>query len=275
MIRRLQFLLGAGQRWRWALIFAPAVGAILIGLFAMPDSLAMLLGLAAGWLLAGLFLFRRGAAEYRLAIKLLRQNRQEEAIQEMDALIQRDSDCPEHYHLRAEILRVGGQLERAQADYQRMTQLAPDSATAFNGLSEVEFQSGHYDQAQAAALKALELAPRDWVALYNLGMIEDRLKQSEAVIEYLTAALKLKIADPRHRLLAYLYLTRAYARLGNGDAARETVAALKEQRAGLRDWQILLQSESAETLRAMLGGDVQTAQHLADGEMMVEALANA
>jgi len=63
--------------------------------------------------------------------------------------------------------------------------------------------------------------------------------------------------------------------LGNGDAARETVAALKEQRAGLRDWQILLQSESAETLRAMLGGDVQTAQHLADGEMMVEALANA
>ena len=49
-----------------------------------------------------------------------------------------------------------------------------------NGLAEVELQAGRFEAAQKAAHKAQELAPQEWVAAYNLGMIEDRLANHAA-----------------------------------------------------------------------------------------------
>jgi predicted Zn-dependent protease len=105
-------------------------------------------------------------------------------------------------------------------------------------------------------------------------MIEDRLGASEAVIEHLDRALEIKIDDARHRLLAWLFLARAYARLGDSDAAGNAVARLKKLRGGLNEWQILLQNDQSDTLRAMLESDVQTAQALVDGTLDVKTLAH-
>ena len=153
-----------------------------------------------------------------------------------------------------------------------MIQLVPDSAVGYNGLAEVNLQSGDYDAARQAALTAYELMPDEWVAAYNLGMIEDRLGEAEDAITHLQTALSLNVPDVRHRLLIHLYLARAYRRLGRDEAAAQAIEQVKRHRGGLEEWQNLLSHEQASVLRDVLQPDVELAQQLVMGEVGAEAL---
>jgi len=262
------------ERGRWAGILAPAIGALALAALFLPQYGLALFGAAAGWVIAGAFLFRaRGPMQYQQAIKHLRKNEYPEAVKTMDILIKSEPRNPDHYRFRAELLRVWGKLDKAKKDYTRMTELSPKSAVAFNGLAEVDLQAGDYEAARDAARRAYELAPDEWVALYNLGMIEDRLGQSQQVVEHLQKALALKVPDARHRLLMYLYLARAHARLGDAAAAQDAVIQVRKHKHGLEEWEKILQSDQAETLRAVLGEDVAAAAELARGQLDVMALA--
>lgn len=262
------------ERGRWLGMLLPALGAILLGLAVLPQYLVPLTGAGLGWVVAGLFIFRaRAPMAYQRAVKLLRKNAYAEAVKELDALIKQDPDKPEHYGFRAQVLRVWGKLDRARRDYHKMAELAPESPIPFNALAEVQFQMGEYQAALTAADKAAQLAPQDWVAYYNLGMIEDRLGQSEQVITHLEAALTRKVRDVRHRALMHFYLARAYARLGQTDAAYAQAAALKRDHDGLEEWQKILRSDQAVTLQQVLGADIERAQALAEGRFDVMALA--
>jgi len=188
----------------------------------------------------------------------------------MDTVIAGDPNHAYHYKFRAEINRLWGKLKPAVRDYQKMTQLSPDSPVAFNGLAEVYLQNHDYQLAQEAAHTANKLAPDDWVTFYNLGMIEDRLKQSPEVVQHLQQALGLKVPDTRHRLLIYFYLLRAYARLGQADKAAEMLAHLKKHTSGLEEWQTILKSEQAGTLRDVIGDDLQTIFELLEGDLKIE-----
>jgi predicted Zn-dependent protease len=212
--------------------------------------------------------------QYREAIKHLRKNQYDDAAKVMDRVIKEEPKQPNHYRFRAEILRLWGKLDRARRDYEKMISLAPDSPVAYNGLAEVYLQLRDYSKAHVAAQKACELAPDDWVTAYNLGMIEDRLQQSRQVIEHLNQALALNVTEARHRLLIYLYLARAYSRVGNVEAAQEAITMLKRLRSALEEWQYILEDDQAETVRAVLGGDVRAAQDLADDKIDVAALAH-
>jgi tetratricopeptide (TPR) repeat protein len=262
------------DRRRWAALLMPALGALILGLTVLPHLLLPLTGAAVGWIVAGLFLFRsRAPMEYQKAIRHLRKNEYDEAVKAMDTLIKAEPDDPNHYRFRAELLRLWGKLDRARRDYVRMTELDPTSAVAYNGLAEVSLQAGDYEGALEAGQKAAELAQDEWVALYNLGMIEDRLKDSSGAIEHLQKALALKVPDGRHRLLIYLYLARAYVRNADIAHAEEQLKAMKQNRSGLEEWQKILENEQAATLRVVLGADVQTAQDLMDGTLPLVALA--
>lgn len=279
----LVFLVGAAmivggrmrreERIRWALILAPSLGAILLGVTVLPQYLTPLLGAAAGWVIAGAFIFRqRVPKEFSDAIKFLRKGQYEESVKAMDAAIKNDPENENYYRFRAEVFRMWGKLDRARRDYQRMTELAPDSAVAFNGLAEVYLQSGKFDLAREAGLKAYDLAPAEWVAAYNLGMIEDRLRDSQRAVEHLRRALALRVPDVRHRLLIHLYLARAYTRLGDLDAAQAELAEIKRHRSGLEEWQSILQHDEAAALREVLAADVQLAQDLIDGKAELRCL---
>jgi Flp pilus assembly protein TadD len=262
------------ERLRWLAILTPSVGAVVLGLTVLPHLLLPLLGAAAGWIVAGAFLFRqRMPKEYQDAIKFLRKGQYEESVKSMDGLIRTEPDNENYYRFRAEVFRVWGKLDRAKKDYLKMVEIAPESAVAHNGLAEVYLQSRQYPEAERAAQKAYQLAPNEWVAAYNLGMIEDRLGTADQAIEHLNKALMLKVPDARHRLLIYLYLMRAYARMGNMEAAQREFANLKRHKNGLEEWQNLLQHPEAATLRAALEADVQTAQDLVDGKIELAALA--
>ncbi len=262
-----------GERGRWTAILLPAVIALFIALVIAPQFSAVLIGGSVGWIIAALFLGRsRMPMAYREAVRHLRKNQYAEAAKVMDQIIKEEPRNPDHYRFRAEVLRVWGKLDRAVRDYQKMTQLAPDSALAFNGLAEVLLQAGKHAQALEAAQQANQLAPDDWVTYYNLGMIEDRLGESQAVIQHLQRALDLKVKEKRHRALIHFYLARAYARLGDWDAAHDQLNRLKQLPAGLEEWQTILNSSQADTLRAVLGEDVRLAQEAVAGRLTPEAL---
>lgn len=262
------------DRGRWLAILLPAVIAIFIGLIVSTSVGILIMGLGVGWIIAGLMLTRsKMPIEYRDAVKLLRKNQYEQAAKIMDGVIKADPNDPNHYRFRAEIYRLWGKLKLAIRDYQKMTELTPQSPLAYNGLAEVYLQSRQYDLAQEAAHKANQLAPDDWVTYYNLGMIEDRLHQSEAAIAHLEKALALKVKDARHRLLIHLYLARAYSRLGKLAEAQAQVEAVKKHTGGLEEWETILKSDQAETLREVLGEDIEAALGLSTGEITADDLA--
>lgn len=265
--------LEAFERGRWIGILTPAAGAVILGML-FPHLLGLMLGLAVGWIVAGVFVFRpRSPEEYREAIRHLRKNEYQEAVDKMTILIKRQPEEAGHYRFRAELYRIWGKLDRARRDYSKMIELIPDMALAWNGLAEVELQAGNYEKASQAALKAFELAPNEWVTAYNLGMIEDRTKDAESAVHHLQQALEVHVPDVRHRLLIYLYLARAYVRLGDHRSAEDAVKHLKKHENGLTEWNAILKSEQAETLRQVIQADVDTIEQIINGEITVEALA--
>lgn len=190
----------------------------------------------------------------------------------LDELIKQEPQDPKHYRFRAEILRIWGKLERAKRDYRKMLELEPESAVAYNGLAEVHLQAGDYAAALTAGQRAYALAPEEWVAAYNLGMIEDRLRDAPNAIEHLQAALQAKVPDSRHRLLIQVYLIRAYLRLGDQDSATQALQALKRESEGLQEWQTILSSDQAETLRAVIHADIALADGLIAGSLKLSEL---
>ena len=261
-------------RVRWLLILLPVLGALLLGLTGEPRLLLPLVGVALGWALAGIFLFRpRQPQLAQQAIKALRRGQYEAALGAMDTLLLAEPDVAAHYRLRAEILRLAGDLARAGDDYRHMTRLTSQDASAWNGLAEVLLQAGQYEQARDAGLRALALAPDDWVAYYNLGMVEDRLRLPIEAAAHLREALSRRVPDARHRLLLRLYLMRAQVRLDDRAGAQETLQQLLGERSGLQEWQRLLAHEQAASLRKVLAEDIQLAQALMDEDASLENLA--
>lgn len=262
------------ERGRWLGVLVPALGAILLGALFLPQFLPLLMGAGVGWIVVGLFVFRsRAPMSMQRAVKHFRRSEFADAVKEIDLLIKDEPQNPNHYRFRAEVLRVWGKLDRAKRDYLRMTELAPDAPDAYNGLAEVLLQAGEHRGALDAAKRAAALAPNEWVALYNLGMIEDRLGQSEAALEHLDRALALRVKDARHRALIHFYRARAFARLGDETRARAALDLLKRHRLGLEEWDRIVSSDQAETLRTVLGADIARAQEVANGQIDVMLLA--
>lgn len=266
------------QRYRWGAILFPAVLALVIGVAIVPQYLGFAVGAAFGWLVAGYLIFRRSREplEYKRAIKAMRRGDLDEAVKAMDAIIKQEPTTAHHYRFRAELLRLAGKLPRAKSDYERMKNLAKtdtERAVAYNGMAEVDLQAKLYAQALKSAEKAYELAPNDWVTAYNLGMIQDRLKDSAGVLQSLTKRLDLaKVPDKRHRLLIGLYIARAHARNGDMEAARAAIQQIERDRIGLREWDMLLADQNATVLRDVLSEDVALLKALLSKQATVETL---
>lgn len=267
------------QRGRWSAILIPSFGFVLLGVIFLPQYLVIFLGAGFGWALIALMLFgnERSPMQYREAVKAMRKNDYKKAVEMMDSLIKEESDNPNHYRFRAELLRLWGKLGRASRDYKSMIEKSDnevDLAVAYNGLAEVDLQAGNYEDALESANKAYELAPDEWVAAYNLGMIADRLSDSDLALDSLQKALDAKIPDSRHRLLVYLWQARALARQNEQDKAQSAIENLKQEKLGLQEWQNILPDEQAKVLRDVLEEDVNLAEKLVNDEIAIAQLAS-
>ena len=113
------------------------------------------------------------------------------------------------------------------------------------------------------------MAPNEWVAAYNLGMIEERLARRRRGAQTISKRLlSLGIPDSRHRLAsAYLYLWRIHQRKNQSVHWREKRwSALKREKAGLEEWQVIMGADEAQALRDVLRDDVDEARRLIMGE---------
>lgn len=249
------------NRLRLFFTILPALGLVLLALILPASIFPLMLGLAFGWLLASQFLLRhRMSPEYKEAIKQLRNQDYKKAAKAITELINKEPNDVNHYRFRAEMYRLAGQMNKAIKDYEKACEVAPDDPTGYNGLAEVYLQQGDYETAREYGLDAFEREPDFWVAPYNLGMIEDRLDNSQAVIEHLNIVLNRGLPDSRHRLLTYFWLARAYYRLGDSAQSEKMLDKMMHEKAGLKEWTIILEDEQASTLRGVLADDVELAR---------------
>lgn len=260
------------DRRRALIIVVPALIALVLTLL-FPTLWLLFLPAGFGWIFVAYIASQsRVRREYQAAIKHLRQDEYDEAIEVMSALIKSEPDVADHRRFRAELYRLAGKGYRARADYEKVIQLTPESGVGYNGLAEVYLQDGEYEKALSYAQKAYELEPDDWVAPYNLGMLEDRLNDAPNAIPHLTQALALGIPDSRHRLLTHLWLARAHIRLEDEANAETELSALKREQTGLNEWHIIFESEQAAVLKAVLECDVELAGQLIEGAIPLDAL---
>lgn len=246
-------------RLRLFFTVGPSLGLVALSLL-LPNLLPILLGMALGWLLAAQFFIRdRMQMEYKVAIKHARRQEYAEAIQAMRSLIKREPYKPDHLRFRGELQRLAGQLDVAIKDYEKAIKLAPNAPEGYSGLAEVYLQQGNLEQAKLYTTKAYKLAPTYWVAPYNLGMIEDRLGNSAAVVEHLSMVVKQGLPDSRHRLLTYLWLARAHHRLGQSTEVTHALEHLRHEGKGLKEWQTIMAAPEATVVKKMLQADVDLA----------------
>ncbi len=247
--------------------------ALLICATLFPDWSLFFVGAGLGWLVVAQFVFRGTTRmQYRKAIGFLRKGEYAQAVAVMDPLVSAEPDDPAHRQFRAGLYRLAGRLDEAASDYRAAVQSDPAATGAWIGLAEVHVQRHDYDEARAAARSAESGDPGDWTASYTLGMIADREGDAPAAIEALDRAVGLGIARSRDRLLAHLWLARAYTRLGRADAAQGQVAALRKEAGSLDEWRLILSSDQGRVLRPLLEADIDLAAQWAQGSAPLEVL---
>ena len=252
----------ARQRRQVRVMLWPAL--VLQGLSVLwPDAAFFFSGGAAGWLMvASLIVRKRQRMEYQRAIRALRTGDYSRAVALMSDVIDAEPDVAEHYRFRATIHRMSGRVQPAIADYQRAAALEPETPHVYIGLAETYLQAGRYAEAREHAERALQLAPHDWSVHFLLGQTAHRQGHWEAAVENLEQALALHISQPTSRLLARLWLALDTLRQGQEDKAAQHLAALRQERDGLRLWERIFAAEQGSALHGMLGDDVTLAQHL-------------
>ncbi len=244
---------------------SPVLLALGLGVL-LPEFMSWFVGGGIGWLIVSQVLMRRNVRrEYQQAIRYLRRSEYDQAVAVMNALIKAEPEDTGHLRFRAELYRLQGQSGHALKDYQRIVDIEPDSAVGYNGLAEVHLQEMAYEQALTYAQQAFERQPDHWVMPYNLGMIEDRLAMAAEAEMHLQQVLRVGVTDSRHRLLVFLWLARAYVREQQPDKLDEALAALRQEKRGLREWKTIFESEQAATLRSVLEADVTLAGQILAG----------
>lgn len=175
------------------------------------------------------------SAEIQAALALDDLERTDEALQHLDALLERDANDMEVLVTRGNILRgkkrfdeanvaydraiaTLGQVERrhwtlfyfrgitfertrrwpqAEADFQRALELMPDQPLVLNylGYSWVD-QGVHLDRAMGMLKRAVELRPEDGYIIDSVGWAYYRLGRFEEAVTWLERAIERKPADP-------------------------------------------------------------------------------
>ncbi len=260
------------ERQQFGVAVLPAVVALSLGV-VFPDLGIFFIVIAVGWLLIALFVLgRSGKREYQAAIKLMRKGEYNDAIHVISDLIDAEPGKPDHYLFRAQLYRLSGKIKKARNDYQKVIELTPDAGAGYNGMAEVYLQDGEYEQARTYGQQALEREPEQWVAPYNLGMIEDRLKMWNEAELHLDQALKIGIPESRHRLLTHLWKARAAYHEGNREEATAEIQQMKREKTGLGEWKIIFENEESAALRSTLLPDVELAVKLVDENADLDVL---
>jgi tetratricopeptide (TPR) repeat protein len=128
---------------------------------------------AADVLLAAVQLSPNDPAIVTAAADALRQvGRLQHSLALFDDALARDEAMVAAWYGRALCLEASGALDEARQSYQRVTELAPDTAPGFAGLSTTNAQLGQTEAARRFATQAYALGPKDPAACMALARCE-------------------------------------------------------------------------------------------------------
>ena len=156
------------------------------------------------------------------AIDAMRAGRDEEAIKLFNDLVVKVPTCSDCYYNLGVAHSKRQEFAEAEAAFLKATELAPSSADAYTGLANVYNAQKKFDQAQQASAKAAELAGAaggggNAEALYNQGVILWNAGKFAEAKEQFEKAVQ---ADPK-LAMAYYQLGMANLNLGQIPAARQ------------------------------------------------------
>lgn len=162
--------------------------------------------------------------ERLLAEALLAQleERRPAALAALDALVGSLPGDKRAYHYRGLWRYRSGQLDGAQADFERATQLDGKFGPAWNALGHLQIRRDKLDDAQKAFEKYIEAAPKEANAYDSLASLDLRRGNLGPAVEHARKALEL---DGKF-LRANARLGDALLFQGNPVAARRAYAAL-------------------------------------------------
>lgn len=132
---------------------------------------------------------RRGISDPRsmvmLASLLTEAGEFDKASAVADAVIAGHPDFTDGYNAAGVIAMRRGQHERAQAAFKKILELDPTSATAYANLAADYLSTRNFPAAVDALKQATTLDPRNFDALYNLGMALDAAGRRDEAIPVL------------------------------------------------------------------------------------------
>jgi predicted AlkP superfamily phosphohydrolase/phosphomutase/tetratricopeptide (TPR) repeat protein len=192
--------------------------------------------------------FNPFAMEYLMGSLAFSEGNSEQALIHLKRAGQADANQTGlHLKLGAIHLKLKHRDE-AEACFQKALSLDPDSAEAYQGLSEVYFAAGENEAAAEAALESVALRFYNPKAHYLLGASLHRLEELPRALEALKVAVSQNPNFPRAlRRLAYIYkwhlddLATAVEYQVLARQAARRLKALKEKKVQL------VQTKSAET----------------------------
>jgi len=164
------------------------------------------------------------AARHNLATMLHRQNKNLEALAQIEMLTARDDRHPGYANLRAAILARLGEYEQAIVVCDRMLALHPFQPKGWMSYGHVLKTVGRQADSIAAYRKALDQAPtlgEAWWSLANLKTV----KFAETDLRAMTEALAVPDLSDDDRLHLHYALGKAHEDAGAWDASFEHYAA--------------------------------------------------
>jgi tetratricopeptide (TPR) repeat protein len=182
---------------------------------------------AADALLAAVQLSPDDPAILTAAADTLRQvGRLQHSMTLFDDALARDQGMVAAWYGRALCLEAAGSLDDARQSYQRVTELAPDTAPGFAGLSTTNAQLGETEAARRFATQAHALGPNDPSACMALARCEMAVGNHHRAVELLR-----QTAQDQVDILTLL--GDALDRLGHFDQAYEAYAAANQRFANM------------------------------------------
>jgi tetratricopeptide (TPR) repeat protein len=146
----------------------------------------------------------------------------QDAVMLFDDAIARDGTMVAAWYGRALALEAAGALADARDSYQRVTELAPETAPGFAGLSTTNAQLGDKDAARRFATQALVIAPDDPAACMALA----RCDMADGNFSEAVTLLRQTALDQVDLLTL---LGDALDRLGNFDEAFDAYLAANQR----------------------------------------------
>ena len=154
-------------------------------------------------------------ARYNLALGYIRQEKTEQALDQLDQLVRLSPEDPRAYVLRARLVMDEGRIDKGVEDLAAAVGLDPGNHQTWHLLGRARYQQGDYTGASDAFERVLDLRPDAFEVYFDLAAAQHSLGEREAAQENYRTYLEY---FPRDFQANYL-LGRLYRETGQDEPA--------------------------------------------------------